>query len=366
MEIKNNKTRKISKKTLLTIIGVLLVVIAIMAIALFKKDVPQYSIMFDSKGGSWVEPITVESNEKITKPADPQKEGAVFSGWYLNGELYDFNEPIAGDIKLEAKWDVWLKVEQIELNKSSLTLTEGESAKLTATIKPSDATDKNIVWKSSDTSVVTVDSNGNIKAVGVGNATITVTSKDGGYSATTKITVIEANQDSPIKENIKVTGVVLNKSSLTLTKGESAKLTATIKPSNASNKNVTWKSSDTSVVTVDAKGNIKAVGVGSATITAITKDGGYKATATITVNEKPASYVITFTEIKQEVTGSVLEYSMKVTKNGSLFVDFKGIKYNNTIVKETLAATDCNKSIKTATIVLSDGSQVTNATVVYK
>jgi len=170
-----------------------------------------------------------------------------------------------------------IKVNGISLDKSSVSLKYGSTAKVTATIKPSNAANKKVTWTSSNTSLVTVDSSGNIKAVGNkdGSATVTAKSVDGGYSASIKVKVT----------SIKVTGVKLDKTSVSLKYATSAKLTATVSPSNAANKNVTWTSSNTSLVTVDGSGNIKAVANkdGSATITVKTADGGYSATAKVTV-----------------------------------------------------------------------------------
>ena len=166
-------------------------------------------------------------------------------------------------------------VTSVSLNKSTATLTEGETLTLTATVNPSNATNKNVSWKSSNTSVATV-SNGKVTAVKAGSATITVTTEDGGKTATCSVTV---------KAIVNVTSVSLNKTTASLTEGESLTLTASINPSNATNKNVTWKSSNTSVATV-SNGKVTAVKAGSATITVTTKDGNKTATCSVTVNEK--------------------------------------------------------------------------------
>ena len=177
-----------------------------------------------------------------------------------------------------------VKVTNVKLDKSSLTLTYGKSTMLTATVLPTNATNKDVEWKSSNASLVMVDTNGNIKAVGNedAKATITVTTKDGKYSASATVTV------KAVSNVVKVTGIQLDKSSLTLTYGKSTMLTATVLPTNATNKNVVWKSNDLSLVTVDASGNIKAVGNRSAvaTITATTADGKYSASVTVTVKEE--------------------------------------------------------------------------------
>ena len=162
----------------------------------------------------------------------------------------------------------------VSLNKTTATLNSvGQTVQLTATVSPTNAANKNVTWKSSDTSVATVSSSGLVTAVGNGTATITVTTASGSKTATCKVTV-----------SIAVTGVSLDKTSVTLkTKGETVTLTATVAPSNAANKNVTWKSSDTSVATVSSSGVVTAVGNGTATITVTTASGSKTATCQVTV-----------------------------------------------------------------------------------
>lgn len=87
-----------------------------------------------------------------------------------------------------------VKVTGISLDKSSLTLREGDTVVLSATISPSNATNKNFEWSWSDSSVISVDGNGNVKALGAGSATITVKTKDGSYTASCKVTVKAASQ----------------------------------------------------------------------------------------------------------------------------------------------------------------------------
>ena len=151
-----------------------------------------------------------------------------------------------------------IAVTSVTLNKSSLSLKEGDFETLVATVKPDDATDKAVTWSSSDASIATVDNNGKVTAVKEGSATITA--KAGEKSATCSVTVN--------KEVIDVTEVTLNKTELTLKEGDSETLIATAKPDNASNKTVTWKSSDSYVVTVDAEGKVTAKKAGAAIVTA--------------------------------------------------------------------------------------------------
>jgi uncharacterized protein YjdB len=165
-------------------------------------------------------------------------------------------------------------VESVTLDKSSLELNEGETATLTATVKPDNASDKTVTWSSSKTSVATVDANGKVTAVAEGTATITA--KAGDKTATCSVTVK--------KNTVAVESVTLDKSSLELTEGETATLTATVKPDNATNKTVTWTSSSSSIATVDQNGKITAVSEGTATITA--KAGDKTASCTVTVKKK--------------------------------------------------------------------------------
>ena len=164
-------------------------------------------------------------------------------------------------------------VESVTLDKTSVELTEGEETTLTATINPSNATNKNVTWTSSDSNVAAV-ANGKVTAVKAGTATITVKTEDGNKTATCTVTVKA--------KTYPVESVTLDKTSVELTEGEETTLTATINPSNATNKNVTWTSSDSNVATV-ANGKVTAVKAGTATITVKTEDGNKTATCTVTV-----------------------------------------------------------------------------------
>lgn len=164
-------------------------------------------------------------------------------------------------------------VTSVSLNTASLNLHPGDQSTLTATVLPSNATNKSVNWSTSNSSVATV-SGGIVTAVAAGTATITVTTVDGSKTATCTVSVT----------NIAVTGVSLNKSSLTLTRLDSETLTATVAPSNATNKNINWSSSNTSVATVNG-GTVTAVGAGSATIYAKSaENASIQATCTVTVN----------------------------------------------------------------------------------
>ena len=173
-------------------------------------------------------------------------------------------------------------VTSVTLDQTSASLKVGETVSLTATVKPDDATDKSVTWSSSNTSVATVSSTGVVTAKSAGSAIITVTTKDGSKTATCSVTVKA--------KTVSVTGVSLDYTSLTMTEGETQTLTATISPSNATDKSVTWSSSNTSVATVSSAGVVTAKAAGTVTITVKTNDGNKTATCIVTVQEEKPSY----------------------------------------------------------------------------
>ncbi|SHE81423.1 Ig-like domain-containing protein [Caloramator proteoclasticus] len=160
-----------------------------------------------------------------------------------------------------------VKVTGIKLNMTNKTVYKGEGFNLYATVAPSNATNKGVIWSSSNTKVAVVDKYGKVATVGTGTAVITAKTVDGGFTAKCTVTV---------KAPIKVQGVKLNKSTLTLKRVSGYKLVATVLPSNATNKNVVWTTSNSKVVKVDAYGKVYAVDKGTAVVTVSTKDGGYK------------------------------------------------------------------------------------------
>lgn len=163
----------------------------------------------------------------------------------------------------------------VSVSPTSASIGVGGTQQLTATVSPANATNKNVTWTSNNTSVATVNASGVVTGVAAGNATITVRTEDGNFTATSAITVTSSN--------VAVTGVTVSPTSASLSVGGTQQLTATVSPSNATNKNVTWTSNNTSVATVNSSGLVTAVSAGSATITVRTQDGNFTATSTIAV-----------------------------------------------------------------------------------
>ena len=161
------------------------------------------------------------------------------------------------------------------MSDGKLSLKLGASVQLTATVTPSNATDKTVSWTSSNSSVAKV-SDGKITAVKAGTATITATA--GGKTAS----VVVAVADNPVPvESVSVSGDGVSDGKLSLKSGASAQLTATVKPDNATDRKVTWTSSDSSVANV----------MGTGVVTAGSKAG--KATVTATAGGKSASVEVT-------------------------------------------------------------------------
>ncbi len=170
---------------------------------------------------------------------------------------------------------------------SAVNLAPGATHTIIPTFTPKTPTLTDITWTSKNTAVATVSTTGVVTAKADGTAVITAKTKDGNIERTCTVTVA-----TPATF---VTSVTLNKSTLTLTKYDTSILTATVLPTNATNKTLTWTSSNTSVATVDGDGKVTAVGPGTATITAKSNDGSNKsATCAVTVNDKKHTFTINF------------------------------------------------------------------------
>lgn len=162
----------------------------------------------------------------------------------------------------------------VSVNPATATVGLGSTQQLNATIAPANATNQNVTWTSSNTAVATVNASGLVTAVAAGTTTITVKTVDGNKTATSAITVAA----------IPVASVSVSPTTASLYAGNTQQLSPTIAPANATNKNITWSSSNTAIATVNSSGLVTAVATGTATITATTQDGNKTASAVITVN----------------------------------------------------------------------------------
>ena len=168
-------------------------------------------------------------------------------------------------------------VSGITLNNSTLSLTTGQNFTLQAMLSPSNATNKEVTWESSDAGVAAVSKDGVVTAKKAGKATIVAKAADeSGKYASCVVTVTEEKKE--------VTGVTLNKSSLNLGVGGSEVLSATVLPADATNKQVTWLSSTPSVATVSQSGVVTGVKEGTTQISVITAEGSKTAICSVTVS----------------------------------------------------------------------------------
>ena len=243
------------------------------------------------------------------------------------------------------------QVTSVGISRPNVRLEETETEALTATVVPSDASNKGVTWTSSKPDIATVSTSGLVCAKKIGSTIVKVTTKEGGFSQTCNVTVI--------KKSVHVTGISIANSSLTLKEKEEFVLTATVTPSNATDKDVIWKSSCTDIATVSSDGRVYAKTVGTVNITAMTNDGGYSKSCKITVEKKPIM-----------VTGidlSPISLSLKVTESKLLTACALPSNASNKALKwtsnKTAVATVspggvvCAKAVGTATITVktSDG-----------
>ena len=217
--MKNNQNK-------IALVMVCLLVVCIIALFVFKNDNASdktdayYTISFNSAGGNNVGNQTVFEGGMVVEPKDPVKDGYVFLGWYVDEELFDFSMKIDGNLVLEARWE---KIGDEDVS-----------------IEGTDDNDDSSMENDDD------------------------------------------DEKPTTTDKVNVSDIMVNKTSLTLDVGGSYKLVATVKPNNATDKKVTWTTSNSKVVTVK-NGEVKAIGEGSAVITAIA--GGKSVKCSVTVNK---------------------------------------------------------------------------------
>ncbi len=154
-----------------------------------------YTVTFDANGGSVSQTSAVTVAGKLTSLPTPTYDDYDFLGWYTQkdgGDKVTTDTVFTVDSTIYAHWQN-IPVTDVTLDKESLTLQEKGSATLTATVEPADATNKNVTWESSDTSIATVDANGKVAAISAGTAMITVKTAEGDFTDTCEVTVTHGN-----------------------------------------------------------------------------------------------------------------------------------------------------------------------------
>lgn len=235
-----------------------------------------------------------------------------------------------------------IPVASVSLDPATVSLIEGQSTQLTATVLPENATSQTVSWSSSNESVATVDQHGLVQAMSVGSAYITATADE--QSATCQVTVS--------KLVVPVTSVSLSQPFLTLEEGQSATLVATVSPENATDKTVTWSSSNTAIASVSQDGLVSAITPGSATITA--KAGDITATCLVSIS----ATVIPVTSVSLNYDTLSLEEGQSATLVATVFPENatdKGITWTSS---NTSVASVSQDGLVTA---LSSGSATITA-----
>ncbi len=259
---------------------------------------------------------------------------------------------------------------EIKIDQAEVTLNIGDSGVLKAILTPENATNKNITWSSNNESVVKIDSSGNIQGLSVGKAIISAKHNDIKEPATSIVKVIDPTSSVIIENPIDVKGISLNNTNIALLKGSSYKLIATINPSDATNKNVTWTSDNEDILTVDESGNVTAKELGKATITAKAKDGGKSANCHITVMDKSIP-VSSIKLNKAELTitkGSTETLLAAISPNNATNNNVTWTSSNNSIAKVDASGNVTGVGIGKAviTVTTKDGNKTAKCEVTVK
>jgi uncharacterized protein YjdB len=242
--------------------------------------------------------------------------------------------------------------------KATSTISVNGAEQMLFTVYPENATNKSVTWSSNDSSVATVDVNGNVTGVSAGTVTVTAKTAEGEFAASCVITVQN--------EAVPVTGVSL-KTASTISVNGTEQLTATVSPENATNKNVVWSSNAVSVATVDEKGLVAGISAGMATVTAKTEDGEFTSSCVITVRDEtiPVTGVSVDKATLAIYIGDVEELRAEVAPGNATN---KSVTWSSSA--EAVATVDENGSVRgvsagTATITAKtgDGEFTSNCTV---
>ena len=248
--------------------------------------------------------------------------------------------------------DTDVKVTAVSLSTATVNLNVGDTKQLVAEISPANANNLDVSWSSSDEAVVSVDSKGLITAVAEGSADITVTTVDGGFTAVSKITVVESA--------VAVTGINISLADLALNVGGTSQLSAEVLPEDATDKSHTWSSSDEAVATVAEDGTVTAIAAGEADITVTSVDGSFTAVCKVNVS------LITISVTGLNISSTSM--SLLIGENAQLSVEVlpadatdKSVVWSSSDESIATVATDgtvtaVSKGTATITVVSNDGN----------
>ncbi len=301
----------------------------------------------------------ISFNEASADPKDPDA--------FLKEYTIDGAHP---SDKLQHLWAEWFPlsligvtkhVGAVRLDHDRIILNVGQKETVKASVIPADAPDKTVIWKSTDEKVAVVDDNGKITAVGNGKCEIICTSVD--RNRTAKCIVIV---------NVPVTGVQMSATTAEVYTTRTIKLSATVSPADASNKNLTWTSSDKRIATVSSKGVVTGVGSGQATIICKTVDGGYSAGCVVTVKPKVEVENIVLSTTKKNIwVADTFVLSPSILPAKATFKDVKFKSSNTKVATVTSEGVVYGVAPGTANIIVTSVdnsfvSQVCKVTVLVK
>jgi glucosylceramidase len=240
-----------------------------------------------------------------------------------------FNYTIPASSAVTFDWSTGpaVAVTGVGVNPTTASVAVNNTTQLNATIAPANATNTGVTWASSNTSVASVSSTGLVTGVGAGTATISVTTLDGNKTATAAITVTV----------IGTTGISVSPTSASFFATQTQQLTASVLPANASNKSLTWASSNTAVASVNANGLVTGIAQGTATITVKTVSGNFTATTAITIKGQEA-----FNGVVASVPG--------IIEAENYDLGGQGVAYNDADASNQGGAYRTNEAVDIATI----------------
>lgn len=299
-----------NKKLLFGLLGTLAVIAIIIVAILLTLGNKKYTISFDTDGGNSLESITAKEKETITLPI-AVKEGYIFNGWIdETGKIIPSIYVVTKDVTLKATWisetadTITIKFDTNGGSKiEDIIIVKGETLKLPQ--NPTKAGYKFVTWEDKNgTSIY------NEAILSESMTLYAVWEKESSSSSSSK-----ESKPSSSTTLIEPTGVELNTTNKTMVVNTTDKLVAIVKPDNAKDKTVTWSSNNPNVITVDKNGNIKAVGLGEATITVKTSNGK-TATAKVTSDVKSITLNVTNNTISKYGTITSTTINVNIDSNG--------------------------------------------------
>ena len=282
--------------------------------------------------------LFAEAGEMVEVTAEPAEGYMLKSGTLkYNGIPIKENSFIMPneDVVITAEFEKYIPVTNIKLNIDKATITTGSVLKLIGIIEPEEAQNKEIDWSSDNEDIAVVNEEGFVTGIEEGTATITATTRDGGFTASCEVKVVE-------EMIVPVTGIKLDQYEIQFTTSSCIQLIATVEPLDATNKLVNWSSSDEGIVKVE-DGLVIPVGNGKAIVTATTSEGGFTVSCEVVVDIeafRPLQYEVTIspmingkvsTNVSQATAGEKI--IVIVTPDKGYRLKPNTLKYNDNDIK---------------------------------